>query len=172
MNGFVKGTPGWVEGYGPVNRLDTWLALAGAQKTSMLEDPVIIEDLKVIDICNFIALSLYQEHGKLPKDYRKALEYLNDHYFRGRYYRYLVSNEFIKCSSRLCNDCSLNHTECLDCKEGSRIDSVTMTCSACLSPGCLQCGDDSSKCDVCADGWIVVDDACQCIEGSGIDSVT
>ena len=47
----------------------------------MLEDPVIIEDMKVIDICNFVALALYKEHGKLSNDYRELLEYLSNHFF-------------------------------------------------------------------------------------------
>ena len=160
LQGFAVGTPGWVAGFSPANRLDMWLTVAGAQKTLMLEDPVIIEDHEVIDIANFIAIALYQEHGSLDADYRELLEYLSNHYFRERYYQHLVTKGEINCHDPNCRNCGSNHKQCNLCVSGYGLDPVFKTCKACSSPGCTECGADYKKCDICPSNLIKVGTTC------------
>jgi hypothetical protein len=72
----------------------------------VLENPAIIENVELIDIGNFIAIALYQEDGTLGNKYKEAIEYINNHYYRGRYYSDLLSKGMIPCSDEFCEDCS------------------------------------------------------------------
>lgn len=90
MSGFTKGSPGWAGGWDPVSRVDLWLTAAAVEKALLLDSPVIIEGMKLVDICNFIAIALYQENEDLSLPYRRILELLNDHFFRSKYYLHLL----------------------------------------------------------------------------------
>lgn len=102
LQGFSHGSPGWIQDVSPVNRLQDWLTDASSTKTKLLENPAIIDEMELIDIGNFLAISLFQEENNLKEKYKEAIEYLNNHYFRGKYYRSLIARGKIACSNSLC----------------------------------------------------------------------
>lgn len=65
----------------------------------MMDNPVIIDDMQLVDINNFVAMALYQEHEDLAIEYQRILELLNDHFFTNKYYKYLLEQGTIKCES-------------------------------------------------------------------------
>jgi len=121
MSGFTKGSPGWAGGWDPISRVDLWLTAATVEKSLLLDNPVIIEDMQLVDICNFIAIALYQENEDLSLPYRRILELLNDHYFRSKYYTHLFEQGRIKCEPTNCEICSQDSAVCEKCAEGYQL---------------------------------------------------
>jgi hypothetical protein len=120
--------------------------------------------MKLMDITNFIALSLYNEHGKLHNNYKIALEYLSNHYFRGQYYQYLYKQGNIKCADTNCETCmTQTHEQCDICKEGYGLDS-NYQCQPCASTGCGKCSLDYTVCDECAWNYFKYGGQCNAYE--------